>query len=940
MVSRNKKNAFCIKNSPNIVLWAAFLLSFFICIVIAMVCGIAPFGDRTLILSDSTGQFTSFWAYYRDIILGKQDVFYALEKTMGGNIIGLLAYYCASPFNLIFALFPLEQLPIALHIIVLLKICCCSLTMAVFLKYTTGLGLKSLIFTTAYAFCAYNSTFFWAAMWLDGVVMLPLIALGLHNIRNGKSTLLYILSLAAAILANYYIGFMLCIFSVLYFAYLMLLEIKELKKPEIKCVAVFSVSSLAAGALSACLLIPTMLSMQDSKRVPFKSFFTQYTYSTSLKILEMLCPERAAEFDSLVKYVLLALLIAAMLVLAALAYVFISRKTSVRLKTASVIISLVLLALYACVLEPEEPMLQNLLFGYRNFADMYEGMPSIYAGVLPLILSIYYFLSKEIPSKHKTVSMCFVLVMLVSMRFYVPNLVWHGFTQNSGFSFRYSFIFSFFLLVLASQAFEKIKGFELKHAAIIALVIALIAISGIIARPDIPESNKYIAIISGVLFLTAIYIYIYIYATGSSNIKNRKAVLLFITVVHIVVVAFNSYVNVNLLTCAETAAAVSSYSGFKSGAEKNIDLCEALAAENDEMYRVSINSGINAPMMYNYNGVTHFSSTEEKRVVNFMNKVGIGTFSNVWASGNSGRSRAFDSLFGVKYLNGGTDVEDYTMVENTNIYSNPYALPIAFQADYGLAECVVNSDDDLFNLNSIFRSIYPELDKDVFEAAEPSLREEERLKEIGDQIYWLVEDAQKGDVRFTIDIESSDPLYLHIKNGRSYAANIYINGEFYSKNTTNSDWRPKCLGRFEPGEQITVSLELEREAQNYLAADAVFYYESSAALKEYYEHITAVDCVTVSETDSHLTTTANIVGDNKLLLYTIPHETSWKVYVDGKKAETVPAAGIFLAVPVPEGEHVVEMVYVPRGLYLGITISAFTTICIIAVLQIKRKKQI
>jgi len=65
-----------------------------------------------------------------------------------------------------------------------------------------------------------------------------------------------------------------------------------------------------------------------------------------------------------------------------------------------------------------------------------------------------------------------------------------------------------------------------------------------------------------------------------------------------------------------------------------------------------------------------------------------------------------------------------------------------------------------------------------------------------------------------------------------------------------------------------------------------------------------------------------------------------QIKVDGKKAETVPAAGIFLAVPVPEGEHVVEMVYVPRGLYLGITISAFTTICIIAVLQIKRKKQI
>ena len=68
-----------------------------------------------------------------------------------------------------------------------------------------------------YALCAYSVVNLMNVMWLDGVVFLPLIVLGLRELIDRKRFLMYTLSLAVTILANYYIGYMMCIFSFIYF---------------------------------------------------------------------------------------------------------------------------------------------------------------------------------------------------------------------------------------------------------------------------------------------------------------------------------------------------------------------------------------------------------------------------------------------------------------------------------------------------------------------------------------------------------------------------------------------------------------------------------------------------------------------------------------------------------------------------------------------------
>lgn len=53
-------------------------------------------------------------------------------------------------------------------------------------------------------------------LWLDGIIFLPLVLWGVQRLME-RRPLLFILSLTACLITNYYIAYMICIFSALYF---------------------------------------------------------------------------------------------------------------------------------------------------------------------------------------------------------------------------------------------------------------------------------------------------------------------------------------------------------------------------------------------------------------------------------------------------------------------------------------------------------------------------------------------------------------------------------------------------------------------------------------------------------------------------------------------------------------------------------------------------
>ena len=257
-----------LRIKENYIYLLSFILTIALMMTIYIVLKIFPFGNREIVTSDMYLQYVSFFGKLMDILSGDASLTYSFSKSIGGNSVGLFAYYMASPFNLILALFPKKFIGEVILIITLLKLGFSGLTCSLYLSKTYKKhDLSVVIFSLCYAFMAYNINFQLNIMWLDGVLLLPLIMLGIDKLINENKYGLYIITLFFAIFSNYYIGYMICIFSVLYFIYKTILN----NKLNVRKIGLFISSSLIAGMLSAVLIVPTLLSLRSGK-AEFKLF--------------------------------------------------------------------------------------------------------------------------------------------------------------------------------------------------------------------------------------------------------------------------------------------------------------------------------------------------------------------------------------------------------------------------------------------------------------------------------------------------------------------------------------------------------------------------------------------------------------------------------------------------------------------------------------------
>lgn len=96
-------------------------------------------------------------------------------------------------------------------------------------------------------------------LWLDAVILLPLVCAGLDRLLAGRGAVGFCLALAAAIFTNFYMGYMLCIFSVLYFAAgLAVRTPRPGAKAALSACGRFAAAGVTAAALAGAVLVPAV----------------------------------------------------------------------------------------------------------------------------------------------------------------------------------------------------------------------------------------------------------------------------------------------------------------------------------------------------------------------------------------------------------------------------------------------------------------------------------------------------------------------------------------------------------------------------------------------------------------------------------------------------------------------------------------------------------
>lgn len=257
--------SFCLRKKAYLISLALPPVILFIAYAIF---GMYPFGKNSVLGLDLNAQYVYYFEYMYDVFAGKESIFYCWSGSLSGEFLGLFAYYLASPFNIIVWLFPRGSITEGIMAMQLAKCAAVGFSAALMLKRRRGFSdYTAILFSIMYALSGYFTSQTVNPMWLDGLIALPLVLIGVERVCDRSRFLLYTLSLIYIFVANFYIGYMVGIFSAIYFIYYLASGRSTAKGfgQIFGSTAVYGFASVA-GILSSCwMILPVYKSLSNGK---------------------------------------------------------------------------------------------------------------------------------------------------------------------------------------------------------------------------------------------------------------------------------------------------------------------------------------------------------------------------------------------------------------------------------------------------------------------------------------------------------------------------------------------------------------------------------------------------------------------------------------------------------------------------------------------------
>lgn len=285
----DKMQGFLISNK---FIFASFALPVLIMVLAFAANGIYPFGEDQIAVIDMYHQYVPFLAELQYKLQEGGNLFYTWNGAGGSNFWNLMAYYGASPLNLLLALFPKKLIMEGVTFVLIIKVGLAGSFMALYLRYISRrCDLITVAFATLYALCSYVMAYYWCIMWIDAVALLPLCILGLNRLIDDGRAVMYVVSLALVVFSNYYMAIMVCIFIMFYYPVLYFIKVRG---GGVKmCAATTGKAvgySLLGVVMAAVMLFPTYISMQSTYYISSQMPDKWEIYNDALDVINQLLP--------------------------------------------------------------------------------------------------------------------------------------------------------------------------------------------------------------------------------------------------------------------------------------------------------------------------------------------------------------------------------------------------------------------------------------------------------------------------------------------------------------------------------------------------------------------------------------------------------------------------------------------------------------------------
>lgn len=840
--------------------------------VIYVIFSVFPFGSITVMRMDLYHQYGPLFAELYDRIVEHKSLLYSWITGGGSSFLGNYLNYLSSPLSFLIFLFDKEDISYAITFIVAFK---CILSATSFSYYLKKSFNKDNYFLSAfgilYAFSAYFLAYYWNVMWLDAMIMLPLIALGIEKIFKTGDIKLYTVSLIILFFANYYMGYMCCIFAVLYFFVCFIntysndgklnenavYEKKYSTKALMNNVFInrgvkFAFASIIAALICAITLVPVFMILKNSSAT--SGTFPQ-TFKSYFDLLDLITSH------------------------------FALLETTIRSSGDNV-------------------------------------LPNIYTGILTFILLPLFLVNNKIKLKEKATYVVLIIFFVFSFNNNCAEYIWHAFHFPNDLPYRYSYMYSFIIAVMGYKTILNFKGIKVKDIAYTGLAIISFVI---VCQKFLTNKMTNSTIYATIIFVTLWCGFLFLLKNKNAQKKTVSFVLVtFIlceTIISSIVGLPLNQDNKNYKENYKTYTDAINYIDNKDSGFYRTELCY-------------LNTRMD-PAYYGYNGISVFSSMAYESYSQLQSSLGMQSNkvnSYTYNTQTPVYNMMFNIKYLIQTdVSLAPSSNLYKKIHTTsdkksNVYESKYNLPIAYCVNSKIDDWVTDEGNP-FEIQSDFVKLATGY-SNVFKPVEYNSTDFDAVS--GDDVtengtYWLEKSdssSNYGTETVSLSPTIDGNLYLYVKS--SDLKTITVNSEKVSDITQSmEDAYILDLGYHNKGDEVLVSLDASKMESESTSFDFYCYTADDTVVKNMYNSLAGNSLNVESYSDTTIKGTVK-AKENCYLYSSIPYDDGWSVYVDGKKAETFEIGGTLLAIELTPGQHKIEYKYFPVGFLYGIIISAVT----------------
>ena len=903
----------------------AFLIPFCLMALMWAVGGVIPFGTKMILAHDQWHQYYPFFLDLRDRLQNGQSLLHSWTTGMGTSYLSLFAYYLASPLNLPAALLPEALLMPYYTLTVLVRLGLAGLFCAIFLHKTFGRQeLAVTCFSTAYAFCAFLMGYYWNAIWLDTVALLPLVTLGTFSLLRDRRYVLYVVSLALSVYCSYYIGMFVCIWVVLLFIGWHVVNWDDLAGfwTRLWRIALFS---LVAVGMTALLTIPAFLGLQSTSSVNNTA-----PEAYRLNLVELPQISHQAGMDLINRGELQNLF--TFFGRVAPSYGSESTLTANWMGLEAGLTALRLGefgAFFDSLRIPLEGLSKVLAAtGTLTTPTTMEGWPNIFCGFFTVILAAAYLLCKRVPRRERIFTALLLLFFGCSFVFRTLDYLWHGTHFPNMLPHRFSFLWCFTVVFMGFRAYTQLEHLSRWRAVVLLIPTALLL--GCV----ISQGTQLAALSSTAVAILAVSMLL-LYAFRAI----RKELL----VLTLCLCMLLESLGCAILGVRKIGFTDSVY--YPTKKEDTAVLVETMLRREEDtvdLWRaeVAMKQTLNDPTLLGFRGVSVFSSAANAKVSAFMQSLGVAAS----VAGNRYVYQEADPftnlLLGVKYIidrNGRNVNADFfrevARQGDAVLLENKYYISLGFLVDSNALDYDPAQSGGLpyDRLNHLFREMTG-LEESLYESLPMEGASAVGTAELSGktsnsfQVKGTCDDENYVEAVFVMPRDGV--LCLYSKGSGVQDVTYFLNGE-RQYTWSDSYGYNRCMGAFSAGDRICLRYRAKKDtAGSVTLGGALFRTET---------FLRAYDRLAEGSMSPTLTSDTRVEGavrvlEPSLLYLSIPNDRGWTLTVDGEPARITPVGDAMIALRLEPGLHAIALDYEAPGFALGLKISVISLAVFLAFL--------